>query len=128
MSRDCQHDVGSDCIICDKRVNWCCGDDKQCDKCLSSFCWECYNEKTVVVETKQCKDADYQFKCSMCKKYSSRNTCGTEVETKEFQCPRCSAEIVTDEDLIRYFLTRYKITRDVAEERYRKWNKKQNTE
>lgn len=121
MNRQCQHDSGGECIICDKDVNSCCGNGKQCANCGSMFCCDCYWDKSVVVGKVQCKNAEYRFRCKPCR---SGIGCDKEVDVMEFQCSRCTAEIVTDEDLVKYFLARYKITRDVAESRYRKWIKK----
>lgn len=126
MSRECQHDSGGNCIVCDGGANACCGDDKQCEKCRSIFCRSCYDEKVIIIGTQLCGDVAYDSKCSLCKKFGCDGKCRTKVEIKEFRCPRCSAEIVTEEDLLKYFLVRYKITREVAESRYRKWIKKEN--
>ena len=39
-------------------------------------------------------------------------------------CPKCQHTIITDADLVAYFLSKSKISRQTAEERYRKWVEK----
>lgn len=64
-------------------------------------------------EGQDCDECGSVF-CSKCKD-------GLELNEPTSKCPRCRHTIITDSDLVAYFLAKAKISRKTAEERYRKW-------
>lgn len=114
---ECNHYEGDLCFECKSGTNVCCGDGKSCDTCNEAFCYNCYDARNVETSRVNCCETN---RCNSCRVFPSKY-CLNEVVTREFKCPSCSMEIISDAVLLQYFLARYKIDRGAAEERCKKW-------
>lgn len=93
----CQHDFGSTCVLCTIGINSCCGEDVQCIKCHSEFCYKCSNF--------HCIGYKYGNFCPVCEKIKDETFC---------------CEVITDEQIQKYIYDKYKINNEDIKRQIRK--------